>query len=50
MPIAFTLAALVIVVATLVGKPMESGIGLALVMAGVPIYYAWNRWRGAVGS
>ncbi|HET7841243.1 MAG TPA: amino acid permease [Terriglobia bacterium] len=45
MPIAFALASLVIVASTLVGSPKESGIGLALVLAGVPIYFAWNWWR-----
>ena len=43
LPIAFTLAALVIVVNTLASKPRESIIGLALVLAGMPIFYAW-RW------
>ena len=46
MPLAFTLVALIIVVNTLVRSPVESGIGLALVLAGVPIYLAWRRWAG----
>ncbi len=45
MPIAFALASLVIVASTLVGSPKESGIGLVLVLAGVPIYFAWNWWK-----
>jgi APA family basic amino acid/polyamine antiporter len=44
LPIAFALAALVIVVNTLVRSPRESVLGLALVVAGVPVYLAWRRW------
>jgi basic amino acid/polyamine antiporter, APA family len=47
LPAAFALVALVIVVTTLVGSPLESGIGLGLVLAGLPIYYAWKRWTPA---
>jgi basic amino acid/polyamine antiporter, APA family len=50
MPLAFALVALVIVVTTLVGSPVESGIGLGLVLAGVPIYLAWSRWGSALKS
>jgi APA family basic amino acid/polyamine antiporter len=44
LPLAFTFIALVIVVTTLVASPVESGIGLGLVLAGVPIYFAWRRF------
>jgi len=43
LPIAFSLAALAIVGNALARSPAESGIGLALVLAGVPIYLAWKR-------
>lgn len=43
MPLAFTLVALLIVVNTMVRSPVESSIGLALVVAGVPIYFLWRR-------
>lgn len=43
MPLAFTLVALVIVVNTMIRSPVESSIGLALVVAGVPIYFLWRR-------
>ena len=46
LPIAFILAALAIVANTLVSKPKESVLGLAIVLAGVPLYYAWKRWGG----
>jgi len=43
LPIAFTLSAAMIIVSTLVRSPSESGIGLAFVLLGVPIYLVWTR-------
>jgi hypothetical protein len=48
--VAFALASLVIVVSTLVSRPEESGIGLALVLSGVPIYIVWNRLKSGRGT
>ena len=42
-PIAFSAAALTIVGNALVRRPAESGIGLALVLVGVPIFLLWKR-------
>jgi APA family basic amino acid/polyamine antiporter len=42
-PITFTAAALTIVANALVRSPKESGIGLILVLAGVPIFLIWGR-------
>jgi APA family basic amino acid/polyamine antiporter len=42
LPFAFTLAALAIVVNTMARSPHESGIGLALVLTGVPVYLLWK--------
>jgi APA family basic amino acid/polyamine antiporter len=42
-PLAFSAAALIIVGNALIRSPLESGIGLALVLAGVPIFLIWNR-------
>jgi APA family basic amino acid/polyamine antiporter len=42
-PIVFVLAALAIVVNTLLTKPRESGVGLAIILLGLPIYFAWKR-------
>jgi len=42
-PIAFSAAALTIVANALVRSPTESGIGLALVLVGVPIFLIWKR-------
>jgi APA family basic amino acid/polyamine antiporter len=42
-PIVFALAALGIVVNTLLTKPRESGVGLGIILLGLPIYFAWRR-------
>ena len=47
LPMAFILAALAIVANTLVSKPLESVIGLGIILLGVPIYYAWKHWGRA---
>jgi APA family basic amino acid/polyamine antiporter len=43
LPVAFSAAALIIVANTLFRSPRESIAGLALVLAGVPIFFAWRR-------
>jgi APA family basic amino acid/polyamine antiporter len=43
LPVAFAVAALIIVVNTLARSPAESGIGLGLVLLGAPVYLAWMR-------
>jgi APA family basic amino acid/polyamine antiporter len=43
LPVLFAAAALAIVLNTLVRSPQEAVIGLALVLAGVPIYLLWTR-------
>jgi APA family basic amino acid/polyamine antiporter len=42
-PLAFILASLLLVVNTLVEKPLESLLGLALVALGLPAYAHWTR-------
>ncbi len=42
LPFAFALAAVAIVANTMATKPRESCIGLALVLAGIPIYFGWK--------
>ena len=44
-PAVFMLAAATIVVNRLAAEPLDSAIGLALVGLGVPVFYAWCRWR-----
>jgi len=42
-PVLFVLASMLLLVNTLVEKPVESMIGLALLVAGVPAYFWWRR-------
>ncbi|MGH9660386.1 MAG: APC family permease, partial [Bryobacteraceae bacterium] len=44
-PIVFVLIALALVISTLIDRPRESGLGLALIVAGLPFYAYWNRRR-----
>jgi APA family basic amino acid/polyamine antiporter len=50
LPIAFSVAALAIVANALVRSPKESGIGLVLVLVGLPIYLIWKSRSRGVGS
>ncbi|MBI1872562.1 MAG: amino acid permease [Acidobacteria bacterium] len=42
-PILFVLAALVIVVNTIVAQPLQSIVGLGFAVLGIPAYYVWSR-------
>jgi basic amino acid/polyamine antiporter, APA family len=44
LPVAFALAAALIVVNTALTKPFESLVGLGIVLTGLPLYYLWQRW------
>ena len=44
-PIAFALVCLAIVLNQIATDPRESLTGLALVAAGLPVYYFWSSWR-----
>ena len=45
-PALFVLVALALLYSTLLESPRESGIGLVLIVAGLPFYYHWKRTRG----
>ncbi len=47
LPIAFIVASLAIVANTLIAKPVESMLGLAIVLAGIPLYFIWRHWSTA---
>ncbi len=47
LPIVFIFASLAIVANTLITKPLESVLGLAIVLAGIPLYFMWRHWSGA---
>jgi hypothetical protein len=42
-PVAFAGAALMIILNSLVRSPRESGIGLGLVLLGIPVYFVWKK-------
>ena len=44
-PLAFVLAAAAIIVNTLVSRPRESLLGVAIVLLGAPVFYVWRRMR-----
>jgi basic amino acid/polyamine antiporter, APA family len=46
-PILFVLVAIVLIFTTLVNFPRESGLGLVLIVAGIPFYIHWNRRKSA---
>jgi len=46
LPAIFVLFCLVLVVVTVIERPRDSGIGTALMLAGLPLYFLWNR-RGS---
>src|SRR6185436_13970010 len=41
-PAAFVLSAFVIVANTVIAQPIQSGIGLAITLAGIPAYLWWR--------
>jgi APA family basic amino acid/polyamine antiporter len=44
LPLAFATAALIIIINALARSPRESGIGLGLVLLGIPVYLVWTRF------
>ena len=47
LPLVFVVTALAFVANTLVEKPWESGVGLALLALGLPAYLWWRRKEAA---
>jgi len=45
LPVAFTAAALIIIINALARSPRESGLGLGLVLLGIPVYLIWTKAR-----
>jgi APA family basic amino acid/polyamine antiporter len=46
LPVAFAAAALIIIINALARSPRESGVGLGLVLLGIPVYLVWTRFGG----
>src|ERR671921_1944021 len=49
-PILFLLASVGMVVNALITEPRDTGITFAIILAGVPAYYAWRAWSGGTLS
>lgn len=49
-PMVFVLAAVALLYATLRQSPRESGMGLGLIVIGLPFYYYWNGRRSRPGK
>jgi APA family basic amino acid/polyamine antiporter len=45
----FVATSFLVVANTLVRYPVNSGIGLAILAAGVPVYLGWSRLGGRAG-
>ena len=46
-PAIFILFCIGLIVNTLISQPREAGIGLALILSGVPFYYYWTKKENA---
>jgi APA family basic amino acid/polyamine antiporter len=44
-PVIFIVASLVVVAIQIRDKPLDSAIGLGMVLAGLPVYFLWSRLR-----
>ena len=49
-PLLFVLVAVGLLYSTLLSSPRESGIGLIVIVAGLPFYFFWKRRLGAAAS
>ena len=44
-PIIFIGASLFLLVNTLITSPKQSGIGLIIILAGLPVYFYFHHWK-----
>ena len=49
-PVFFVFVAVVLLYSTLRSSPRESGIGLGVIVAGLPFYFYWKRRRNGLGK
>ena len=49
-PLLFIAATIVIVVNQIAAEPIDSALGLLLVIAGLPVYWIWTRKEGVVAD
>ncbi|MEO8664433.1 MAG: amino acid permease [Ignavibacteria bacterium] len=48
LPLIFVLFCITLVVVTIIQNPRDAGIGLALVLSGIPFYIFWNRKKTGI--
>jgi hypothetical protein len=48
-PFLFLLASVGMVLNALVTEPVDTGITFAIILAGVPAYFAWRAWSARSG-
>jgi len=44
-PLLFIIAAVILIVSTAIDRPRESGMGICLILAGLPFYFYWKSRR-----
>jgi APA family basic amino acid/polyamine antiporter len=44
-PLLFIIGAVILIVSTAIERPRESGMGICLILAGLPFYFYWKRQR-----
>lgn len=44
-PIIYTLATIFITIVPMVASPIETGIGIAIILTGVPVYFIFVYWK-----
>jgi APA family basic amino acid/polyamine antiporter len=44
-PLLFILGAVILIVSTAIDRPRESGMGIGLILAGLPFYFYWKKRR-----
>jgi len=49
-PAIFVLVAFVLILSTLMDSPRESGMGIGLILLGVPFYFYWKKRAGRCGT
>lgn len=45
LPLLFVCTVLGVIIATTIHSPGDAGMSLALILMGVPVYYAWRTWQ-----
>jgi solute carrier family 7 L-type amino acid transporter-like protein len=44
-PIIYTIATIFITIVPMIASPIETGIGIAIILTGVPVYFIFVYWK-----